>query len=429
VDRNVRDTVELLRSQGLLDSTLLVFASDNGYALGEHRWQGKTLGYEPILKVPLLMRGPGVPAGTRVDQTVGLVDLGATFAEAAGARPMIEQDGVSLVEVARGKERGYEAMGIEAGPALPGVPPDEYTYRGVRTSRYTFMRHPVTGEMELYDRKVDPGQVVNVAYRPTHAATRRALERKLARLEDCAGEACHRVSGAVPEPEPERAPVHPDELAASVGVRQLLTVTAPRAGATRGTAVAWQRTGRQWRIARGPMEVGLGGRGMSTTRGNGRDAVLPGVEEPSFAFGHQGDPGGELPYRGIEETQQAPSHATPPSQTRPALDFLSSSTAVWGPGFGEELARDPERFERTVVLRPHRSPEELWSPRLSDWISGVPTSVDRGSLLMHTGERFPDRGGMAMDAADLDFVLRWAAPQRFHTKVVVGTPSYLRSRL
>ncbi|HLN78735.1 MAG TPA: sulfatase, partial [Nocardioidaceae bacterium] len=247
VDRNVRDTVELLRSLGQLDNTLIVFASDNGYLIGQHRWRGKTLGYEESVKIPMLMRGPGVPAGEVIDKTVSLVDVAATFADVSGAEPLLTLDGRSLLDVVSGTSNGYDAMAIEAGPALGGVPKDQYLYRGIRTKRYTYMRHPVTGEIELYDRAVDPYELVNVAHRPTHRATRFALQGLLAKLSNCVGAACNNVVADVPDPEPAQGPVHPDELGTMGGAKQIVTVTAPRWGATHGVAVAWQKRDLTWR--------------------------------------------------------------------------------------------------------------------------------------------------------------------------------------
>ena len=182
VDRNVRDTVRLLADVGELDNTLLLFTSDNGFLLGEHRLFAKTLAYEPSLGIPLLMRGPSVPAGVTVDEMVSLVDIPATVADAARATPLLELDGRSLLPVAAGAP-GYAAVGIEAG-AVGGARPGEFFYHGVRTDRYTYVEYPRTGEAELYDRLLDPGQLDNAAYRPTHRATRAALRRLLARLRD-----------------------------------------------------------------------------------------------------------------------------------------------------------------------------------------------------------------------------------------------------
>ncbi len=93
------------------------------------------------------------------------------------------------------------------------------------------------------------------------------------------------------------------------------------------------------------------------------------------------------------------------------------------------LAEHPDRFERSVKLSRTGMREEYWSTRLSEWLPGVPASVRSRSLLLHSGARFADRGWVAMQARDLDFLLDWAGPEQGGTKVVVGTPTYLRDHL
>ena len=89
VDRAVGSLVETLRETGELDNTVIVFTSDNGYSLGEHRFIGKNVLTEPVLQVPLLVRGPGIAPGTTSDLPVTLVDLPATFAAIAGGDPRL----------------------------------------------------------------------------------------------------------------------------------------------------------------------------------------------------------------------------------------------------------------------------------------------------------------------------------------------------
>src|SRR5690606_17237603 len=87
--------------------TVIVFTSDNGYFLGEHRIrQGKILPYEPSLRVPLLMRGPGVPHGVTRRSPVTTLDAAPTFAALAGARPGVPVDGSSLLRVVE-RDRGW----------------------------------------------------------------------------------------------------------------------------------------------------------------------------------------------------------------------------------------------------------------------------------------------------------------------------------
>ena len=97
VDRAVGSLVETLDDEGVLDETYIVFTSDNGYSLGEHRFVGKDVLTDEALQVPLLVRGPGIGPGTTSDLPVTLVDLPATFAALTGVSPAWQVDGTSLV--------------------------------------------------------------------------------------------------------------------------------------------------------------------------------------------------------------------------------------------------------------------------------------------------------------------------------------------
>lgn len=98
VDEAVEAIVATLKESGELDDTLILFTSDNGFFAGQHRVpSGKYLVYEPSSRVPLLLRGPGVPRGVSSGELVENVDLAATIVDAAGATPRRRLDGRSLL--------------------------------------------------------------------------------------------------------------------------------------------------------------------------------------------------------------------------------------------------------------------------------------------------------------------------------------------
>lgn len=102
VDEGVDAIVDALNDEGELDHTYLLFVSDNGYFSGEHRIrQGKYLPHEPSSRVPLLIRGPGIPSGGSSRALVSNVDIAPTISEIAGATPTLAQDGRSLLPFAR----------------------------------------------------------------------------------------------------------------------------------------------------------------------------------------------------------------------------------------------------------------------------------------------------------------------------------------
>ena len=185
VDDQVGAIVRALRDSGELANTYVVFTSDNGYLLGEHRLQGKNFPYEESLQVPLLVRGPGLAAGAQRDQMYALVDLVPTFVELAGASPGRTLDGRSMLETLRSDSPGYDRYLIQA--AQDGQP---WWWRGVRTRQHTYVEYR-NGFTELYDRDVDPAQLDNVATDPAQADVVTRQAQVLDRLKGCTGVPCH----------------------------------------------------------------------------------------------------------------------------------------------------------------------------------------------------------------------------------------------
>ena len=198
VDDHVKKLVSALRRTGQLDNTLIVFLSDNGWLQGEHRIPGdKYLPYEESLRVPFILRGPGVPAGRVVRGQVANIDFAPTLLDAARARPGRTLDGVSLLPAARDpRRRPNRAIGLEALYRLFGdgdfgpFNAWDRPYTGVRTDRYTYAVFTETGERELYDRTKDPHQLRNVAGDPAYAKVLSRLEAKRQKLKGCRGSSC-----------------------------------------------------------------------------------------------------------------------------------------------------------------------------------------------------------------------------------------------
>ena len=197
VDYHVKRLVHTLRATGQLRNTLIVFLSDNGWLQGQHRVTGdKFLPYEESLRIPLIVRGPGVPRGQTVRGQVANIDFAPTLADVARAKPGRTMDGVSLMPTIRNPHRRPQrVVEIEALDRLfrGNVPVNAWDrpYKGVRTDRYTYVVYKETGEQELYDRRTDPYQLDNVAADPAYAAIRTKLAAKLARLDSCRGRSCN----------------------------------------------------------------------------------------------------------------------------------------------------------------------------------------------------------------------------------------------
>jgi len=202
VNESVASLVATLREEGQLDRTWIFFASDNGFALGEHQWLGKDLLYREILRVPLLVRGPAVIPGSRSAVPVTLVDLPATIADVARVAPAHELDGRSFLPMLLGRtQRWRDTQLIQTGEVTRA-----WGWRGVTTGRYTYAEYAATGRQVLFDHARDHWEVDDVADDPSYALVRDELQWRLQQLSDCAGAACDRSLGPVPDP--STAPRH-----------------------------------------------------------------------------------------------------------------------------------------------------------------------------------------------------------------------------
>jgi N-acetylglucosamine-6-sulfatase len=218
--------LDTLRTTGQLHNSYVFFTSDNGFHMGEHRLHaGKLTAYEEDIRVPLFVRGPGVPAGQERDEFVGNVDLAPTFAELAGAKAPDFVDGRSLVPLLHGgkPERWRGAFLVEqekvyfrpgrAAPARKVLEPLDLfeqdmassprrarqgipAYNALRTPTHTYVVYS-TGERELYDLNADPYELKNIA-RTADRALLAKLDAWLAAFHSCRGAGCREADLAAP---------------------------------------------------------------------------------------------------------------------------------------------------------------------------------------------------------------------------------------
>jgi N-acetylglucosamine-6-sulfatase len=211
VDEAVAALVKALQETGALANTYIVFTSDNGFHMGQHRLEpGKYTAYETDIHVPLLIRGPGVAAGSRADALAVSVDLAPTLAELAGARLRGNPDGRSLVPLLRGQLQGqtpeeWRRMVLLEQFAFPSAPPrasetleppdpqdekatDYPAHVGLRTADFKVVAYE-NGEREVYDLRSDPDELVNLKSRVGKAWLMR-LSQMAKTLGKCAGASC-----------------------------------------------------------------------------------------------------------------------------------------------------------------------------------------------------------------------------------------------
>ena len=198
LDVQIGHTISRLSASGQLANTVIMFTSDNGYYLGEHRKrQGKINLHEPSLRVPLIIAGPGVPAGRRYDP-VTTVDLAPTLAAYAGVR-MPGADGPALNRLIEQGDRGWDRAVVTEGMMPEGryaelhrLGPSPLNTRGLRLGRWKVTRYS-TGEVELYDLRTDPLELMNLSRVRRYAEVLAGMKQLFRRYEDCRRDECRAV--------------------------------------------------------------------------------------------------------------------------------------------------------------------------------------------------------------------------------------------
>ncbi len=192
VDVMVKDLVDVLEDTGQLSRTYIVFASDNGFMLYQHRLYSKGFPYEESQGIPFVVRGPGVGRGVVSQQLVANIDLAPTVADWAGIRSPAYVDGRSLVPLLEGTAaswRGYLLFEY----FLSGHP-----YVGVRTAVGESYIEYEDGGKEYYDLRVDPWQLRGAHADPQSAERLAQLSQTLSALKDCEGAGCRAADGGGP---------------------------------------------------------------------------------------------------------------------------------------------------------------------------------------------------------------------------------------
>ena len=192
VDDSMGRLVDYLRDSGQLANTLIVFMGDNGLLEGEHGMIDKRTMHEPSIRVPLIASGPGLPRGKVVGEQVLVEDIAPSVLDVCGALAIEGIDGRSWRMLAGSTDPAwrtewlYEYNYEKQFPYTPNI-------RGIRTDRWKFVRYPHGDgspdrhRPEMYDLANDPGELVNLAAAPAHAATRADLEQRLAAILEAHG--------------------------------------------------------------------------------------------------------------------------------------------------------------------------------------------------------------------------------------------------
>jgi arylsulfatase A-like enzyme len=174
LDAQIGRILDALEATGKTDNTYIFFTADHGLACGHHGLLGKQNMYDHSVRVPLMLAGPNLPAGKRIDHPVYLQDVMPTALEIAGAKIPDHVEFRSLL------------------PQLqPGAKPGRssiygaytHTQRMITKGQYKLIQYPQISQWLLYDLEADPLEANNLADDPAHAATLAELKRELRQLQ------------------------------------------------------------------------------------------------------------------------------------------------------------------------------------------------------------------------------------------------------
>jgi len=197
VDEMVDSVVKELDADGQLDNTFIFFTSDNGLLLGQHRIRyDKRYPYEEAIRVPLFVRGPGVPAGSKVENLIVNADFAPTFAELADTTfPSDGQvDGRSFASLLRGEDPPWRSGILLEWFGQKNRRRTLPAYEGIRTDTYKYVEY-ATGDRELYDLQADPYELNNI-YESADPSLLKDLKTRLDGLRSCTGEECRKAEDA-----------------------------------------------------------------------------------------------------------------------------------------------------------------------------------------------------------------------------------------
>ena len=185
VDDSVGQLMNYLEESGLSQNTVVIYCSDQGFYLGDHGWYDKRLMYEESLKMPLIVKWPGVTrAGSVNQELVQNIDYAETFLDIAGAKIPADMQGQSIVPLLKGEKevdwRDAIYYHYYEFPSVHMIP----RHYGVRDSRYKLIHFYQFDEWEFYDLKNDPDELTNRYSSQEYAEEIKRLKSRLTQLRE-----------------------------------------------------------------------------------------------------------------------------------------------------------------------------------------------------------------------------------------------------
>jgi arylsulfatase A-like enzyme len=190
LDQQIGRVLAALKESGQADNTIIIFAADNGLALGSHGLLGKQSVFEHSMRTPLIITGKGIPAGKSSAAFSYLFDLFPTICDVLKIEPPADLAGHSLRPIwAAEKTKVRESVFL----------PFMQLQRAVRDDRWKLIAYPKIGYLQLFDLQNDPHEMKNLIDVPDHAA-------ELARLQKLMGEWQAKLNDKLELPQANKQP-------------------------------------------------------------------------------------------------------------------------------------------------------------------------------------------------------------------------------
>jgi len=190
VDENVGRLLDYLEANDLMENTIIVYTSDQGFYLGEHGWFDKRFVYDESFKTPLLVAWPGkVEAGSTSDEMVQNLDFAQTFLDAAGVEQPKDMQGESLLPILTGKMEDWERKAVYY--HYYEYPAEHMVNRhyAIITKEYKLIHYYFDlDHWELIDRLKDPQELTNVYNDPTYSDIKQKLHKDLDEMRENYGD-------------------------------------------------------------------------------------------------------------------------------------------------------------------------------------------------------------------------------------------------
>ena len=200
LDMQIGRILDALEASGKASNTYVIFTADHGLAVGQHGLMGKQNLYDHSTRMPLIVTGPGIPAGKRVDEMVYQHSVFATSCELSGVSAPKSVEFPSLVDLLHGKS-------VEKHDAMFCFYRD--FQRSIRTREHKLILYPQVKQTQLFDLQKDPWETHNLAADPQYAALTNELLGRLTRMRKEFGRHATRVTTAPEVRVPSETPLSP----------------------------------------------------------------------------------------------------------------------------------------------------------------------------------------------------------------------------